>query len=248
MVGRACGSLRPAAFATLAAIPPPDFAMNETASSAATIPQLSEIEARVLGCLVEKALTTPDQYPLTANAAMVAANQKTAREPVMELELGAVGHALRTLEDKKLVRVQHSPRAMRYEHRFEEVYTLTPPQRAILCLLLLRGPQTPSELLTRAERLAKFNDVEQVKDTLDRLSRRQPALAVRLPLQPGQSVERHMHLLCGSEHAERAATEMRRSDPGESAAASSGLADRVNALESQVARLTAALRDLGAEV
>ena len=80
--------------------------MNETASSAATIPQLSEIEARVLGCLVEKALTTPDQYPLTANAAMVAANQKTAREPVMELELGAVGHALRTLEDKKLVRVQ----------------------------------------------------------------------------------------------------------------------------------------------
>ena len=85
-------------------------------------------------------------------------------------------------------------------------------------------------------------------DTLDRLTRRQPALAVRLPLQPGQSVERYMHLLCGSEHAERAASEMRRSDSGEAAAASSGLADRVSALEAQVARLTAALRDLGAEV
>lgn len=222
--------------------------MTESAATAASIPQLTDIEARVLGCLVEKALTTPDQYPLTANAAMVAANQKTAREPVMELELGAVGHALRTLEDKKLVRVQHSPRALRYEHRFEEIYTLTPPQRAILCLLLLRGPQTPSELMTRAERLAKFSDIEQVKDTLDRLTRRQPALATRLPLQPGQSVERYMHLLCGNEHAERAAAEMRRSDDNEVHSGPSPLADRVSALEAQVARLTAALRDLGAEV
>ncbi|MBK8068430.1 MAG: YceH family protein [Rhodanobacteraceae bacterium] len=222
--------------------------MTDSAPTAPTIPQLSDIEARVLGCLVEKALTTPDQYPLTANAAMVAANQKTAREPVMELELGAVGHALRTLEDKKLVRVQHSPRALRYEHRFEEIYTLTPPQRAILCLLLLRGPQTPSELMTRAERLAKFSDIEQVKDTLDRLTRRQPALATRLPLQPGQSVERYMHLLCGSEHAERAAAEMRRGDDSEGHSGGSALGDRVSALEAQVARLTAALRDLGAEV
>lgn len=222
--------------------------MTDSAPTAPTIPQLSDIEARVLGCLVEKALTTPDQYPLTANAAMVAANQKTAREPVMELELGAVGHALRTLEDKKLVRVQHSPRALRYEHRFEEIYTLTPPQRAMLCLLLLRGPQTPSELMTRAERLAKFSDIEQVKDTLDRLTRRQPALATRLPLQPGQSVERYMHLLCGSEHAERAAAEMRRGDDSEGHSGGSALGDRVSALEAQVARLTAALRDLGAEV
>ena len=221
--------------------------MTDSAPTAPTIPQLSDIEARVLGCLVEKALTTPDQYPLTANAAMVAANQKTAREPVMELELGAVGHALRTLEDKKLVRVQHSPRALRYEHRFEEIYTLTPPQRAMLCLLLLRGPQTPSELMTRAERLAKFSDIEQVKDTLDRLTRRQPALATRLPLQPGQSVERYMHLLCGSEHAERAAAEMRRGDDSEGHSGGSALGDRVSALEAQVARLTAALRDLGAE-
>lgn len=209
-------------------------------------PILDPIEARVLGCLVEKALTTPDQYPLTANAAMVAANQKTSREPVMELELGAVGHALRTLEDKKLVRVQHSSRALRYEHRFEEVYTLTPPQRAILTLLLLRGPQTAGELLARSERLAKLSDIEQVKDTLDRLTRRQPALAVRLAKAPGQVTERYMHLLCGSEHAERAAAEMPRGSDPEPLAP--GLAERVAALESQVEKLTAALRDLGADV
>lgn len=209
-------------------------------------PVLDAVEARVLGCLVEKALTTPEQYPLTANAAMVAANQKTSREPVMELELGAVGHALRTLEDKKLVRVQHSPRALRYEHRFEEVYTLTPPQRAVLCLLLLRGPQTAGELMARADRLVRFADLEQVKDTLDRLARRQPALALRLARLPGQREERYMHLLCGAAHAERAAADMPRSADPEPVAA--GLTERLAALEAQVERLTAALRELGADV
>lgn len=221
--------------------------MSEEAQAASVIsPMLNEIEARVLGCLIEKAATTPEQYPLTANAAMVAANQKTSREPVMDLELGAVGHALRTLEDKKLVRCQHASRASRYEHRFEEVYTVTGPQRVILCLLLLRGPQTAPELLTRSERMIKFSDVEQVRDTLDRLTRRQPAMAVKIPRQSGQREERYMHLLCGSEHADRAAAHMPRGESSDGA--SSGLVDRVQALEEQVARLTAALRDLGADV
>ena len=204
--------------------------MSEEAQAASVIsPMLSEIEARVLGCLIEKAATTPEQYPLTANAATVAANQKTSREPVMELELGAVGHALRTLEDKKLVRCQHASRASRYEHRFEEVYTVTGPQRVILCLLLLRGPQTAPELLTRSERMIKFSDVEQVRDTLDRLTRRQPAMAVKIPRQSGQREERYMHLLCGSEHADRAAAHMPRGESSDGA--SSGLVDRVQALE-----------------
>lgn len=221
--------------------------MSEEAQPATTIsPLLNEIEARILGCLVEKAATTPEQYPLTANAVMVAANQKTSREPLMDLELGAVGHALRTLEDKKLVRCQHASRAYRYEHRFEEVYTLTGPQRVILCLLMLRGPQTAPELLTRSERMIKFNDVEQVRETLDRLARRQPAMAVKIPRQAGQREERYMHLMCGSAHAEHAAAHMPRGDASEGA--SSGLGDRVIALEEQVARLTAALRDLGADV
>lgn len=210
-------------------------------------PLLTDIEARVLGCLVEKAATTPDQYPLTANAAMVAANQKTAREPLMELELGAVGHALRTLEDKKLVRVQHAPRAYRYEHRFEEVYTLTGPQKAVLCLLMLRGPQTPGELMARSDRLAKFSDLEQVKDTLDRLTRRQPAMVVRLARLPGQREERYMHLLCGADHAEKAAHAAPRHEAAAEGAAS-GLSERVSTLEAEIARIKAALRDLGVDM
>jgi uncharacterized protein YceH (UPF0502 family) len=229
--------------------------MTDETPIATLSPLLTETEARVLGCLVEKAATTPEQYPLTANAALVASNQKTSREPIMELELGEVGHALRMLEDKKLVRVQQASRANRYEHRIDEVYTLTGPQRALLCLLLLRGPQTPGELLTRSDRLARFTDIEQVKDTLDRLGRRQPALAVRLPRMPGQREERFMHLLCGPAHAEKAAAAFRHGDSYDSAyarseadPASSGLADRLAALETEVERLKTVLRDLGADV
>ena len=217
-------------------------------STAPLSPLLTETEARVLGCLVEKAATTPEQYPLTANAALVASNQKTSREPLMELELGEVGHALRMLEDKKLVRVQHASRAYRYEHRIDEVYTLTGPQRALLCLMLLRGPQTAPELLTRSDRLARFSDIDQVKDTLDRLTRRQPALAVRLGRMPGQREERFMHLLCGPEHAEKTASAVRYVEPAESGPAALALAERVTALESEVERLRAALRELGADV
>lgn len=222
--------------------------MTDDTTTAPLSPILTETEARVLGCLVEKAATTPEQYPLTANAALVAANQKTSRDPIMDLELGEVGHTLRMLEDKKLVRVQHASRAYRYEHRIDEVYTLTGPQRALLCLMLLRGPQTAAELLTRSDRLARFSDIEQVKDTLDRLTRRQPALAVRLARMPGQREERFMHLLCGPEHAEKTAAAVRHSDPAESGPAGLALAERVTALENEVERLRAALRELGADV
>ena len=198
---------------------------------------LTPSEARVLGVLIEKAATTPDQYPLTANAVMVGANQKTSREPVMELELGEVGHALRTLEDKKLVRVQHSSRAYRYEYRVDDSFQLTPPQRAVLCVLMLRSAQTAGEIFTRSDRIGKFTDIEQVKDTLDRLSRRQPALVVRLPKQPGQREERYMHLLCGAAFAEKAASAVRFED----APVSSDLAARVAALENEVAELRARL-------
>ena len=221
--------------------------MTDETPAAPLSPLLTENEARVLGCLVEKAATTPEQYPLTANAALVAANQKTSRDPIMELELGEVGHVLRMLEDKKLVRVQHASRAYRYEHRIDEVYTLTGPQRALLCLMLLRGPQSAPELLTRSDRLARFTDIDQVKDTLDRLTRRQPPLAVRLGRMPGQREERFMHLLCGLEVAEKSAAYTRHADAHEGSA-SSGLSERVTTLETEVERLRAALRELGADV
>ena len=158
---------------------------------------LSAIEARILGCLIEKEATTPEQYPLTLNAIHLACNQKTNREPIMELSLGEVGHCMRQLDPRNLVRSQHGARAERYEHRVNTVFSLTKQQQAILCVLMLRGPQTLSELMTRAERLASFSDMDDVKHTLERLSQRDNPLIERIPRASGQREDRYVHLLCG---------------------------------------------------
>lgn len=158
---------------------------------------LSAIEARILGCLIEKEATTPEQYPLTLNAIHLACNQKTNREPIMELSLGEVGHCMRQLDPRGLVRSQHGARAERYEHRVNTVFSLTKQQQAILCVLMLRGPQTLSELMTRAERLASFSDMDDVKHTLERLSQRDNPLIERIPRASGQREDRYVHLLCG---------------------------------------------------
>ncbi|HVH36636.1 MAG TPA: DUF480 domain-containing protein [Tahibacter sp.] len=158
---------------------------------------LEPIEARVLGCLVEKAATTPEVYPLTLNAVVSACNQKSNRDPLLELEPGAVGHALRQLEGKRLVAGSMSARASRYEHRMDQTLSITPRQRALLALLMLRGAQTAPELLTRSDRLADFPGLDDVRATLERLSQREPALVVRIPRSGGQREDRYMHLLCG---------------------------------------------------
>lgn len=210
-------------------------------SASDATPPLDAVQARILGCLVEKAATTPDAYPLTENALVMACNQKTSREPVMDLEPGVVGHGLRQLEDRGMVRVVHGARALRYEHRFDEAFTVTPRQRAVLCLLLLRGPQTQAELLARAERLAAFPSLDDVRDTLDRLIARQPPLVVRLPRGAGQREDRYMHLLSGSEAAEAAAARLPAAPLA--AAASSDLLARIDALEARIAALESRLPD-----
>jgi uncharacterized protein YceH (UPF0502 family) len=205
---------------------------------------LDATQARILGCLVEKAATTPESYPLTLNSLVLACNQKTSREPLMELEPGAVGHALRQLEDRGVVRVVHGARALRYEHRFDESYTLTPRQRALLCLLLLRGPQTLGELLARAERLAHLPSLDDVRDTLERLAQRNPPLVVRLPRAAGQREDRFMHLLCGADAAASAAA-ARGADAGaEGSGADPALESRISALEARLAALEARLGPL----
>src|SRR5207342_100703 len=133
------------------------------------LPPLSAIEARILGCLVEKQATTPEAYPLTANAVLMACNQKNNREPVLELEPGEVGHALREMEGKGFVRSVHGARAQRYEHRFATTWSVTSRQQALLALLLLRGPQTLAELQSRSERLADPADIDEVRHNLERL-------------------------------------------------------------------------------
>jgi uncharacterized protein YceH (UPF0502 family) len=208
------------------------------------VPLLSAAEARALGCLIEKEATTPDAYPLTVNAAHVAANQKTAREPVMTLDPGEVHHALRTLETKRLAKQVFSSRAERYEHRTGAFFSLPQPQVALLGLLLLRGAQTVHELFARSERLAKFADADDVRHHLERLVQRQPALVVQIPRGAGQREDRYAHLLCGpvdtAAIVERSA---QRNEPEPSA-----LEARVAALESEMAALRAdiaALRGTG---
>jgi hypothetical protein len=196
-------------------------------------PLLTAAEARVLGCLIEKEATTPDAYPLTVNAAQVAANQKTARDPVMALDPGEVHHALRQLDARKLAKQTFSSRAERYEHRTGTAFSLPQQQVALLGLLLLRGPQTVGELYARSDRLAKFADTDDVRHHLDRLAQRQPALVMQLPRGPGQREDRYMHLLCGPVDVASITERMTQRNEPESSA----LEARVVALESAVVEL-----------
>jgi uncharacterized protein YceH (UPF0502 family) len=202
---------------------------------------LSAAEARVLGCLIEKEATTPDAYPLTVNAAHVAANQKTAREPVMTLDPGEVHHALRALETKRLAKQVFSSRAERYEHRTGAFFSLPQPQVALLGLLLLRGAQTVHELFARSERLAKFADADDVRHHLERLVQRQPALVVQIPRGPGQREDRYAHLLCGPVDAAAVSDRIAQRSEAEPSA----LEARVAALENEVAALRRKLAALG---
>lgn len=206
-----------------------------------TLPVLDPAQARLLGCLIEKEATTPDVYPLTVNAAQTAANQKTAREPVMALDAGQVQRGLRELEALGLARQQFSSRAERYEHTAARRFGLTPQQAALLGLLLLRGAQTAHELLARGERLASFADVEQVRHALERLAARIAPLVVLVPRGAGQREDRWMHLLAGPVDVAALAAAV----PGTAGAPSAGepalWEQRIAELEARVAALEARL-------
>ncbi len=161
---------------------------------------LNDIEARVLGSLVEKQLTTPEYYPLTLNSLTLACNQKNNRTPVTSYDETTVARALETLREKNLAYVFYgsTSRVPKYKHVLPEVMHLSAPELALICVLLLRGPQTPGELATRAFRLHEFAGLEAVESTLNSLIAREPdALVTRLPRQPGQKETRFAHLLSG---------------------------------------------------
>ncbi|RWM35678.1 DUF480 domain-containing protein [Mesorhizobium sp.] len=204
------------------------------------LPILSPTEARVLGSLIEKKELTPDVYPLTLNGAHQAANQKTAREPVMVLELTEIRRALSTLEQKGLVRQAFASRVERYEHLMAQRFSLTTPQIAIVGLLLLRGAQTAHELLARSERMARVASIEELRDNLDLLIGRRPPLVQLLERAPGQREERYVHLLGGPVEVTAAAA------PWQPAASSdTDLEARVRALEEEVAVLRTKIEALG---
>ena len=204
------------------------------------VPVLDAAQMRVLGCLVEKEATTPETYPLTVNAAQTAANQKTARDPVMNLDAGTVQHALRQLEAMGLARQHFSARAERYEHLLGAKLDLPRQQVALLGLLLLRGAQTAGELATRSERMAKFADAEDLRHQLGRLIQR--GLAVQLPRASGQREDRYMHLLGGPVDVDALAAQFRA--PAGTAADNGALEERVAQLEAAVAALQEQLAQL----
>jgi uncharacterized protein YceH (UPF0502 family) len=160
---------------------------------------LNAVECRVLGSLIEKEITTSEYYPLSLNALVNACNQKSNRDPVMNLDEAAVRQALHSLDSQSLVRSVSASdsRVTKYEHRLQEAFNFYRHEIAILCVLLLRGPQTPGELRTRAERMHAFDDLSAVQSSLQHLMKREPPLARVLPRQPGTKESRYAHLLSG---------------------------------------------------
>jgi uncharacterized protein YceH (UPF0502 family) len=201
---------------------------------------LSDVEARVLGCLVEKEITTPEYYPLSLNALVHACNQKSNRDPLMNLEEDAVRRALRALGEQTLARsASGDSRVAKYEHRLADTFNFTRPETAVLCELLLRGPQTPGELRSRAERMHPFEDLSVVQSTLRHLMEREPPLVKLLPRQAGNKEARYAHLLSGD-------VDVRETQPVREVAESSGASEnlRISELESKVAGLQKEMADL----
>jgi hypothetical protein len=211
---------------------------------------LTPIEARVLGSLVEKDITTPDYYPLSLNALVNACNQKNNRDPVMTLDEDAVRDALSGFQSQRLAGPAGGAdsRVTKYEHRLQEVYNFSRGEIAVLCVLLLRGPQTPGELRGRTERMHRFEDLDQVQGALQRLMQREPPLAAVLPRQPGTKEARYAHLMSGEidytapQHA-LAASPTTGDSPLES-----DLRDRIAHLEQDVAELRSKIEELTREL
>ncbi|MGE5155617.1 MAG: YceH family protein [Bdellovibrio bacteriovorus] len=200
--------------------------------------ELAPVEARVLGCLMEKQRTTPEQYPLTLNALVNACNQKSSRHPVMQLAMGEVGHTVNQLRDRGLIHASFAGRTERYDHKMVGTYHLSREEQAVLAVLMLRGPQTLGELRLNTARMAEFADLGAVGATLRSLMDRSPALVMELPRLPGRREERYAHLLCGEPPAEAipvAAASATASPEGV------GQGSRLAELEAEVASLRAEL-------
>ncbi len=204
---------------------------------------LSDIEARVLGALVEKGVTTPDYYPLSLNALVNACNQKSNRDPVMNLDEESVRQAIRGLGKHALAGPADSfdGRVTKYEHRLQEAYNFDRREAAVLCVLLLRGPQTPGELRSRSERMHSFDDLSEVESTLQRLMKREPPLVKILPRQPGTKEARYAHLFSGDVEVAQS------NESEETPAKDGGSPERIASLEQKVSQLQNEIADLKKE-
>ena len=204
---------------------------------------LTEAEVRVLGSLVEKQVTTPDYYPLTMNALVNACNQISNRDPVVHYDERQVSEAVDTLRLKNLVYIFYGAesRVPKYKHMMREVLSLSAPELAALCVLMLRGPQTVGEVRGRTGRLHEFADLREVETTLDGLSQRDEPLIAKLPRQAGRKEARYAHLLSGQPEVEDEAEVQHASAPPRSRA---GDAERVARLEAEVERLSVEVSEM----
>ncbi|WP_331343864.1 YceH family protein [Cellvibrio sp. UBA7661] len=213
---------------------------STTAASEDTL--LNAIEARVLGSLMEKQLTTPDQYPLTLNSLVLACNQKTSREPVSNYDNGTVQRCVSELQDRQFITVDYGTRAARYDQRLTRVLSVDKATQAILTVLLLRGAQTASEILTRTQRMFEFDSPRALEEKLQQLCAKTKPLVIHIPRQAGQREDRYTHLLCGqpdlSAIAAQAASKSTSSDSRvELEEKIHTLEQRIEVLEKQVAEL-----------
>jgi len=206
-----------------------------------TLPVLDAPELRVLGVLMEKSKTTPDYYPMTVNSLIAACNQKTSRKPVVNYDEETVVLALNTLKRRALVSTATggSDRSVKYKHNFGIVFPVIPSDVAIICLLILRGPQTPGELNTNSGRLYEFESIEDVQEALERLAEAETPFVVQLPRRPGQKEIRYAHLLAGSPDLSEDLN-----DEQPAARSSNDLEVRVSKLEQELAALKEAFDDL----
>jgi len=207
------------------------------------MPQLTPVEVRVLGALIEKQITTPEYYPLTLNALTAACNQKNNRNPVSSYPESEIDDALFSLRDKNLAYVFHgsTSRVPKYKHVVPEVMHLTPPEVAALCVLMLSGPQTAGGIRTRGSRFYEFSSLEEVDRTLDSLSVHDgEPLVMKLPRQPGQKEARFGHLLAGQPEIE----DMTEPSAGERSTRRTTDSERVAKLEEQVQALTEQVANL----
>ena len=207
--------------------------------------KLDEVEVRVLGALLEKEIATPEYYPLSLNALINACNQKSNREPVMTLDEGAVRTALDSLNEKNLAGQSSSAdsRVPKYIHHLQEVFNFDRRETAVLCVLLLRGPQTPGELRGRTERMYRFDDLSVVESALHRLMEREPPLVMKLARQPGTKESRYAHLLSGEMEEWSAPAEV-----GPEASIAVQDDERITRLETELESLRKEVADLRQEL
>lgn len=203
---------------------------------------LDAMEARILGALMEKQLATPDQYPLTLNSLQLACNQKTSREPITNYDSGPLQRCLSSLQDRQLIAVDYGARAARYDQRLTRVLSVDKATQAILTVMLLRGPQTVAEILTRTQRMYEFDSSQALEEKLQTLCAKTTPLVIHIPRQAGQREERYTHLLCGQPDLTAIAAQA--NNKASSKDAKEELEQKVYALEARVELLEKKIAEL----